>query len=237
MKMVILIITSVFAMNLSGYAQDDLVFSKPDDPVANISEEILKEAYQKIGIRISTTTFPAERAIRMSNSGRRDGEVNRVKGLDERYPSLVMVPVEINILEGVVFTTNVSFPVTGWESLRPYNIGIRIGTKFAETGTAGMDVDKVPKNIQLFKKLSAGRNDIVVTSRLEGLWEIKKLGLKNIRILEPPLMKLSLYHYLHKKHIKLVPEIEKILKKMKQEGRILTIRKNFISKLSEKKDK
>ncbi|MCP4107581.1 MAG: hypothetical protein GY749_18900 [Desulfobacteraceae bacterium] len=143
MKMIILIITSVFAMNLPGYAQDDLVFSKPDDPVADISEKILKEAYQKIGIRISVTAFPAERALRTSNSGLSDGEVNRIKGINEQYLSLVMVPVEINILEGVVFTIDVSFPVTGWESLRPYNIGIRIGIKFAEKGTVGMDVDKV----------------------------------------------------------------------------------------------
>ena len=46
--------------------------------------------------------------------------------------NLMMISVPVNFLDGVVFTKNHHFPVTGWESLKPYSIAIRIGTKFAE---------------------------------------------------------------------------------------------------------
>ncbi len=48
---------------------------------------------------------------------------------------------------------------------------------------------------------------MVVTSRVEGLAEIAKLKLKGIKVLEPPLLSLNLYHYLNKKHEKLAAKV------------------------------
>ncbi|MCP4354589.1 MAG: amino acid ABC transporter substrate-binding protein [Proteobacteria bacterium] len=148
----------------------------------------------------------------------------------KKYVNLVIVPV--NFVEGVVFiTAKNKFKLEGWSSLKPYSIGIRRGTKFAEIGTKGMHVEAVTSNKQMFLKLIKGRSDVVVTSRVEGLFELKKLKIKEDHIMEPPLEILKLYHYLNNKHITLIPEILKVLKRMKRDGRITKIHQKAIKEL------
>ncbi len=233
MRSIVVTLLSLLVITVPIHAQEQLVFSRPDDPIAEVSEKVLHEAYQRIGIQIQTRTLPAMRALDMSNYGEVDGEVNRIKGIEKAYSNLVMVPVAINVLEGVVFTKEITFSVTGWDSLKPYKIGIRRGTKFAEKGTEGMNVEAVNHNAQLFRKLDLGRNDVIVTSRVEGLEQIMTLHLNGIRVLEPPLVTLNLYHYVHKKHRPLLPNITKALQEMEAEGRIQEIRKQVISELFE----
>jgi len=228
---------SLFVYTSSIYGKETLVFSKSNDPVANISEEVLKEAYERIGITITTLVLPAERSLRMSNFGTTDGEINRIDGIENTYSNLKKVAVSVNILEGIVFTKDLKIKITDWNSLKPYKIGIRRGSKFAERGTKGMRVETVTSNEQLFRMLNNGRNDIVVTTRLEGLNQINRLQLKEVFIIEPPLVTLNLYHYLHKKNLHLLPKIESVLHKMESEGRIKIIRQKIIDNLIKKSEK
>lgn len=208
-----------------SFAQQTLVFSKPGplDYTANISEHILREAYDRIGIEVFTEIFPAERALVMSNTGAVDGEVNRIKGLQNKYPDLVPIPVPINWIDGIVFTNKESVTIEGWESLRPYEIVLRIGAKFAENGTEGMNVTALATNDGVFKLLAFGRADVAVSTRIEGNLTIQKHGYKNIRIIEPPIQQLELFHYLHVKNAHLVPLITRELELMTAEGRIKQI--------------
>lgn len=142
-----------------------------------------------------------------------------------------MIPFPINFLEGVVFTKKQDINIKGWDSLKPYTIAIRIGTKFAEDGTKGMKVGKFDSNEKIFKLVSENRYDVCISSRIVGLYQIKKQNLIGIKVLEPPLIKHDLFHYLNKKHENLIPIISKELKKMQQEDRISEIRKEFITRL------
>ena len=49
--------------------------------------------------------------------------------------------------------------------------------------------------------------------------------------MEPPLTRLPLYHYLHKKHLKIVEKITRSLQGMLQEGVIARERELVIQKL------
>ena len=113
----------LLALLLIGHpvlAQQSLIFSKPGplDNIAQTSEEILIEAYARIGISVTTLEFPGERALQMSNSGAADGEVNRIRGIGNKYTNLRLVPVPINALEGIVFTTDPEIKILNWESPR-----------------------------------------------------------------------------------------------------------------------
>ncbi len=224
----IYIILSSLAMSVSIYAQENLVLSSMDSPLAMVGRKILQEAYQRIGIRVDMEVLPAERALYTANNGLFDGVVLRIKEIKKLYPNLRMVPVVVIALEGVVFTKNVTFKVTGWESLKPYTIGILIGSKFAQKGTQGMTVEQVPTYKHLLLKLHQGKTDIAVTARTNGLVEIGKLNIKGIKVLEPPLITTNLYHYLHKKHDKLLPKITLVLQAMVKEGRPKKIWKQVI---------
>ena len=231
MKTTLVTLLTLLVMADPVYGQQSLVLSSTRNLLAVVSGKVVAEAYQRLGIKVHIDTFPAGRSLIMSNSGDVDGEVYRVKGMEKTYENLVMVPVAVNKVEVVVFAKDVTFSVTGWDSLKPYSIGIRRGSTFVEKKTKGMKVKPVTKIEQLFLMLDLGRNDVIVTSRLAGLKAMKELKIKGIHLLEPPLATKNVYHYLHKKNAHLLPDIKKVLQDMENEGRIKDIRKQAISEL------
>lgn len=191
--------------------------------LTKISEPILVEAYQELGIDVIIKTLPGERALIEANSGRMDGDLNRKAGLEKKYANLVMIPVSLLAADWVVFARNIKFRVNGWKSLKPYSIAIQRGLRVAEDGTEGMNPIIVNSIEQLFEMLNSNRIDIVVSTRLEGLISIKKLGMNGIVVLEPSIQVVPLYHYIHKKHIPIANQLTRILAKMKKNGRIKEI--------------
>ncbi len=225
-----LIICSLF-LTSSTYATDFIRLAAADDPIAEVSTKVLVEAYKRLGIHLDIVTLPAERALQKSNSGKLDGEVNRIKGIERKYKNLVAIPVPVNHFEGVAFTKNLNIAINGWESLKSLSILIRIGSKFAEAGTKGMSTTGFPSYEKIFTLIASDRYDVCISSRLVGLYNIKKLNLTGIKALEPPLSSFKLYHYLHNKHKDLVPKIRQTLKEMEKEGMIEKIRAQYISEV------
>ncbi|MBT3989761.1 MAG: transporter substrate-binding domain-containing protein [Rhodospirillaceae bacterium] len=227
-RFIIIFLSFYLTVNLgsSAYAQKAVVFSKPGplDFHAQISENILKEAYARIGIVITTKEFSGERALRESNSGRLDGEVNRIRGIDKNYKNLRIVPVAINALKGTVFTKLPELKIRKWQDLKSLTIGLRLGAKFAEYNTQGMRVISAATNKMVFRMLDRDRVDVVISTALEGTITKMKLELKGISMVEPPLVTLDLFHFLHKDHEDLLPRITAALKAMEREARIKKIR-------------
>lgn len=131
-----------------------------------------------------------------------------------------MIPIPINSVEHVIFSKKHDFPANGWQSLKPYGIAIRIGTKVAEYGTAGMNVTAFPNYDKVFTLVAQERYDICISSVVTGWYYIKKYNLKGLKILAPPLREYQLYHYLHVKNKALVPKISHSLQQMQQDGEI-----------------
>ncbi len=219
-----------------SHAEEKLILAgggDENDPLDNISKEVLIEAYRKIGVDVRFLTLPPARALIMSNEGQLDGEMHRIKGIDKHFKNLVMVSIPINRIEVVVFTKKKAMNINRMSDLKPYLIGIKIGVKFAEEITQKMNVHKVVREEQLFKMLNNNRLDAVLSVHLVGLQTIRKLKFKRIYDLKPPLVTKKLYHYLHKKHQDIVPRITKSLKEMEKENSIQEIYKQRITELSE----
>lgn len=219
-------------------AQGKLVFSGIQGSVnSDISFAVLKRAYKKLGYDVEFIPLPGERALQRSNSGQVDGELFRIGNLQKRYPNLLQVPTSINVLEGIAFSRDKTLALNGWKSLSPYRIGIQGGIKFAERGTQKMKPVVVDTNAQLFKMLNAGRIDIAVAARVNGLVTMNKLGLQNVHVLQPALQEYPLYHYLHSKHAPLVPRLDAVLSEMHASGEIARFRQDSLADLVKKKTK
>ncbi len=228
MKVIILVFVFIFSMSSPVYSADKITLSTLVGPMSKLSGMVLIEAYKQIGIEISIKEYPAERALHVANSNLVDGVVNRRKGIEKQYPHLRIVPIPINTIEGVVFTKNIDLPDVKWEILKPYSIVIRIGIKWAERGTKGMKVSAFPTSEKMLQLIAYNRYDLCLTSRVNGLLTIKKLNLKGIKVLEPPLVENELFHYLHEKNYTLLPKIRNSLLKMHEEGKIAVIRKKYL---------
>ena len=160
-----------------------------------IGEVILREAYRRLGRPLEIRKYPAERALRLADAGEVDGEVARIDGIAARYENLVQLRPAINYIEGSVFSRNTRFDVAGWPSLRPHRIGIIRGIKFAERNTEGMNVRKADDYADLFRRLERGQFDVAISPKVNGWFQIRRLGLESVQQLEPPLERFELFHF------------------------------------------
>jgi len=218
----------------ASYAQTEtkLVFSTIENSInAEVSSIVMAEAYKRIRIEIEIIPLPAKRTLIESNSGRFDGELFRLKGINKKWPNLIPVTIPINYMEGVVITKGVSFEVDGWKSLQAYDIGIRRGIRFSDDGTFGMKRQIVNSNKILFNMLEHGRLDIIVVTRSNGLKEMKLSSYSNFKMLEPAIEVYPLFHYLHAKNKELIPKIEAALLSMQKDGFLTKIRNQVLNDL------
>ncbi len=184
-----------------------------------MAQRVLLHAYRQLGITVRFEELPNSRTRSLLDSQAIDGVDFRI--MDSPVSDLEKIAIPIAYEEFVVFSVNRQFKVDGYRSLQPYTIGYLAGARIFEERLQGMKVDTAPNLDSLFNKLEAGRTDVVLDSRAS-YCIAGKLGLKNVRMLEPSLEKILAYHWLSKRHQALIPRLETVLKKMKQDK---TIRK------------
>ncbi len=233
MKIKILLILFFF-LPYSLFAIQTLVITSVNhSQISKVTQPILIEAYKRLGIDVSFEDYPAKRSLHLANEGKYfDGELHRIKGLERRYPNLVYIPVVIFRLEATVISKKVRFEVDGWESVRPFIIGIRRGVIFALNGTRDMNRTILNSNERLFSMLNGNRFDIIIVSRINASKFLPEEKNKKLMVLEPPVEVYEMYHYLHKKNTHLVPKLTKVLQDMEKEGLIQKYKDDFLKQLS-----
>lgn len=175
---------------------------------ARIAEDIIREVYQRIGIDIRVEYVPAQRALSLSSQGVVDGELERIYAIGDLHPNLLRLEPPIFQTKDMIFTKMKNFRYDGKASLQGYRIGIVNGAKMSERATQGMSVAKLTHSSQLFHMLAKDRLDIVVISQVTGETHLRDYREQGIYMLEQPIATANLYHYLHKKHRGLLPEVE-----------------------------
>jgi len=186
--------------------------------------KVLKEAYRRLGISVDAEILPAERAVKIASAGVTSGEVARLEGLENTYPDLVRVPEPLITMRVMAVTTGKSFPVDGWDSLRPHILCYTHGVKIFEQGTDGMLRMPATDGEHTIKLLRQGHCDVALLDSRSWLI-IDRISVGPLRELEPPVTIIPLYHYLHRRHIELVPLVADELRKMREEGVIQAILK------------
>jgi len=205
--------------------QSSIVLNTANDPPNSTDEHtglcdlILTEAFKRLGMTVKIVNLPSERALINANEGIDDGNFARVEGLDKTYPNLIRVPVAITKFEFTVFSKNPSLAIKNWESLSPYNVGIITGWKILEQNIVGTrSLAKVADESLLFNLLQANRVDLVVYDRMQGKALMKRVRMRGIHVLDPPLAERNMYLYLHKRHAVLADKLTKTLRGMEQDG-------------------
>jgi polar amino acid transport system substrate-binding protein len=220
-------------------AQQPLTFTQiVDTPDQAIGAVIVKAAYEKLGTPVKFAILPGKRALAESSEGRADGEVHRIFEIGSAYPTLLRVPTPINYIEPSVFSKKHGFEVTDCAALQGYQIGIVRGVKHSQLCTHGMENVFVGDDLtSVMRMLDAGRVDLLITARINGLLMAKEMGLDAIKPLSPPLSRLWVYHYLHERHKDLVPTIDAVFKAMQESGELEVLREQAAQQLLQKADK
>lgn len=178
---------------------------------------IVEEAYRRLGVTVVAEPLPPERALQAADHGLTDGDTVRVEGIEAFYPNLVRVPEPVAHVDVTAFTTGLSFPVQGWESLRPYTVCYMHGLKLHEQGTSGMRRMGSDGQENAVRLLRDGQCEVAVLSANAWIM-IDTVNAGPMRELEPPIARHQLYHYVHRRHAAIVPRLAEELRKMRQEG-------------------
>ena len=220
-------------------AQPPLTFTQiVDTPDQAIGAVIVKAAYEKLGISVNFDILPGKRALMESSEGRADGDVHRIFEIGDEYPTLLRVPTPINYIEPSVFSKIHEFKVMDCPALQGYQVGIVRGVKHSQLCTQGMENVFVGDDLTgVMRMLDAGRVELLITARINGLLLANKLKLDAIKPLSPPLSRFWVYHYLHERHKDLVPTIDKVFKTMQESGELEALRAQAVHQLLQKVEK
>jgi polar amino acid transport system substrate-binding protein len=199
--------------------------------ISQAALSVLREAYRRVGVNVEEATTNAEQSLRDANRGEIDGLPARVAGLEARYPNLVRIPVAVVTVDAMAFGNRGPQVLNGWDSLRPYRVGILKGVQYAADGTRGMQTEAFADNAQLFAKLENNDVDYAVATRIEGVLMMRELRTRKVTMLEPPLAKVVLYHYLHASHRDLAPKVTASLQAMEKEGRMRHIMQQTLARM------
>ncbi len=191
-----------------------------------LTKKIILQAYQKLNIKIDFIYLPAERSLKLSNSGTLDAEDSRLEGLEKTYPNLIKVKIPIEIISLFAYSKNENIKVQGWQSLKPYKIAYLCGVKVIEKNIAGFNAEKVSYINQAFSMLKYDRIDLVVAADHS---QSKNMIVsdKEIKKLTPAVFEFPVYHYVNKKHANLVPKLEAVLQQMTEDKTIERIQREF----------
>ena len=179
---------------------------------------IAREAFRRAGVDLKLVKLPAERGLINANAGIEDGDLVRIAGLEKQYPNLIRVPEKLTDWVFVAFSKDRTLPAN-WMAIRQRAVGHIKGWKIYERAVNGAErVTTVDDPEQLFRLLALDRIEVALYERWLGLALARKLGLKDVRPLSPPLARREMFIYLHKRHAALVPKIAEALRAMKRES-------------------
>ena len=187
------------------------------------ARRVLEKAWAELGYQLKFVPHPGRRGLVEANAGRIDGLVQRLPVIEKIYPHLRRITPAVSELRITVFSATADFPVRGWSSLPPRSVVILRGVKILEEKTAGMKrlfVDSIHAGFQV---LATGRADLGVFAELNGRLMLRHGEFQRIRMLQPPLAQKPMYHYLHRRHVALIPRISATLHKMQAAGTIAVI--------------
>jgi polar amino acid transport system substrate-binding protein len=219
MMRILATIVLAFFLALPARAGQTLSFGYIGAPLSYSSLAVLKAAYARLGIDIKGIRLPAARALAQSDAGLTDGEVHRIKAIAPQHPQLLLVDVPINTVEAMAVSCNQPVDTSSLAAISGRRIGVKVGTLYAERLTKGMpNVTRMPSEAMLMELLLAHRLDVVIGDRPWALTQLAGVDHECVRINEPPLMSIPVYHYLNVRHAALVPDIRRVLQEMKDSG-------------------
>lgn len=194
--------------------------------VKGIFIDLVREAFNRMGYKISIQVYPWARAINMLENGNTDALCTIYKNAERESFADFTDPVVPDTQSLFVLRDSKIIFDGSLESLRPYTIGMMEGYSYGETFDAAFKegrlkseaVNLVDRN---FEKLIGGRIDICIEDRYVGLYTLKKLGYGDkVKILSPDVRNTHLYLAFSKKR-NLLPVIGKFnetLQQMKDDG-------------------
>jgi len=133
----------------------------PEHPYLQKQVQYLTEVLKTLDYDLEVQKHQSALCFELSNSGQVDGEMWRIVGVERDYENLIRVPTAIWAHPELAFVMG-DIQLDGWESLAPYRVAFRKGTKFIEDNIKGIVSKPVPLDTvdEAFEMLVNGEVDV-----------------------------------------------------------------------------
>ncbi len=214
----------------SAAEQSPLVFSMlPGNPVNSVAVPLIAEIYQSAGVAIKAVPVPPLRETRMLEEGTLDGVVGKFENFELTHPEVIRIPVPLETIQIAAFVADDTPDLPSLLSRHPLRFSALRGIEYHLQVPGIVEWNFVNEPAQLMQMLARGRVDAVLGVDISGLRLALEIPSADIRMLEPALKTLHVYHYVHRKHVALVPRITQVMQKMHEQGYMQALHASFRS--------
>ncbi len=205
-------------VSLTTRAETFLFATAADATRAQPIVEMIRGLYQSLGHDIEVHYFPAKRSlIQAKNDERYDGELLRIAEAQSLLPNLIRVPEPLTEVSLFMLAHTLDHSLDDIASLSGYKLAAIRGIIFTDRALKDFDVAYINDFQQGIDLLSLKRVDLFMIPGFftAGLSE----RFPDFHLLHSPYPPMQLYHYLHRRHIELIPALAEAIRKLKGKSR------------------
>jgi len=172
-------------------------------------KKVLEAAYKEVGYEIKFSSFPAKRSLyEAQNNENIDAEFGRVKQAEPQLSNLIRIPVPfMQIKLQAIVRPDFDLRLSNIKDLGKYKCGTKRGSVAVEKmieSSKGTLYNTAEASI---KALKAGRVDVIVLLSQSKDQYLKEL--EGVKVVDLPLEKMNIYHFINKRHKNLVEGLTK----------------------------
>lgn len=202
-----------------------LIFNRPaDTPQARYVIDLLSTAYKEIGYELHVIDFNHQGSLAAANQGVLDGQLGRIDFVTRDYPNLLKVDFPLFEFNLVLLKNCKQCNYRDIKSLAIQS-SYPAAQSYIEENPIKGDVIKV-------RNLTAQLN-LLTQKRVEGtilldfLLSTKHPDFNQAAFNKEILMSMQSFHFVHKRHAALIPQLTNILKKLEADGTVRTLKTKY----------
>lgn len=189
------------------------------DDGSGFLDRVQSETFRRLGIQVDVRRVPAARSCALVVAGVEDGCGPRIAKFGRLFPELLPIRESAITYDFVAFVRRSDGVEADWQDLSRYHVGHVRGVMILDPFTAkAASATAMPRPTDVLKMLKLGRIEIAILERWQGLQAARSLGMRDIRMLEPPLVRQPLYFYLNRRHAAIAKAAADALRALKADG-------------------
>ena len=180
----------------------------------------MKPLYAKLGYEATVLFQPQARSLWSANNGKYDAELARVAGIEQEYQNLKpLTEPTIEFSFGLVHHVDEASIPQGLADINPAEAVSGLGLKFLENYFKGQPFEAIESYDRMIKMVELKR----VRFALGGYAALRgSVGKSELTVLKPePIAREYLFHYVHKRHSRLIEPLSNLLKSVNQSKGII----------------
>lgn len=213
----------LLACALSVQAQTMRIGVPENNAAALTAQEVLRQAYARLGLELQARALPLRRALQMAESGELDGDLMRSAAALEASPQLIKVPVPVGRVVGSVYQRGECPASISVAELAKKRVSYFRGTRFVELLLPAQALMEANDNWDALRRLQRGLSDYALDVELVSDLNLIRHGVTGLCKIAEPVVIVPLFHALNRRHAALAPRIEQTLQAMQERGEIAAI--------------